>query len=145
LFTYLSFISSWGVFGLFAIHRKIYKGLLRNINTMENKERIKSIKMSGEKCKLSGSTSIFDCHCNDCYNNIVEYLGKKKGKKYFYNGKFTPEYMRNRHVVIEKFCANEDDKTSSCECFIKLFGGEGGQVQWIPREEIISNLLEVEE
>ena len=112
---------------------------------LTNKERIKSIKMSGEKCKYSGSTSILDCHCNECHDNIIGYLGKKKGGKYLYNGKFTPEYMRDRLIIIEKFSTDEDEETSSCECFIRLFDGEGGQVQWIPREEILNNLLDVKE
>ncbi len=73
------------------------------------------------------------------------YLGKKKGGKYLYNGKFTPEYMRDRLIIIEKFSTDEDEETSSCECFIRLFDGEGGQVQWIPREEILNNLLDVKE
>lgn len=111
---------------------------------LTNEERKATIKMSGEKCSY-GSISVFDCHCNDCYSHIVSYLGKRKDKKYFYNGKFTPAYMKDKHVVIESFCANENDKTSSCECFIKLFGGEGGHVEWIPRDEIINNLLEVED
>ena len=44
---------------------------------MTNKERIKTIKMSGEKCSF-GSKSILDCHCDDCHSHIIEYLGKKR-------------------------------------------------------------------
>ena len=109
---------------------------------LTNEERKATIKMSGEKCKTYGSTSIFDCHCNDCYENISGYLGKKKGRKYLYTGKFTPEYMRGKHVIIKSFCAYENDKTSSCECFIKMADKEYG-CEWIPRDDIINNLLEV--
>ena len=104
--------------------------------------RKKSIKMSGEKCS-SGSKSIFDCHCNDCHNHIIEYLGKKKGEVYFYNGQFSETYIQDKKVEIIRFSTDEDEKTSSCECFIKLHGGEGGQCEWIPRREIINNLIEV--
>jgi len=110
----------------------------------ELSQRAKSIKMSGEKCSF-GETSVFNCHCNDCYNHIGEYLGKKKGQKYFYNGKFAPTYIQDKEVIIHHFSTDERDKTSSCECMIKLFGGEGGQVEWIPREEIINNLLEIKD
>ena len=48
---------------------------------MEIKQRKESIKMNGKKCQF-GSTSVFDCHCNECYNNIIEYLGKEVGKVY---------------------------------------------------------------
>ena len=108
-----------------------------------NKERKKSIVMSGEKCS-SGSKSIFDCHCNDCHNNIIEYLGKKKGEVYFYNGKFAPSYIQDKKIEIVCFSTDEDEETSSCECFIKLFDGEGGQCEWIPRREIIDNLMRVD-
>ena len=107
---------------------------------MIKEDRIKSIKMSGDKCKLSGSKSILDCHCNECSDNVIEYLGKKKGKIYKYTGKFTKEYLRDRLVVIIKFCVDYDDKPSTCEAFIKLKGGSGGQCEWIPRNEIINYL-----
>ncbi len=109
---------------------------------MEIKQRKESIKMNGKKCQF-GSTSVFDCHCNECYNNIIEYLGKEVGKVYLYNGKFTPEYMRDKRVIIKSFCADEKDETSSCECFIKLADSEYG-AEWIPRKEIIENLIEVD-
>ena len=67
-------------------------------------------------------------------------LGKKKGKIYKYTGKFTKEYLRDRLVVIIKFCVDYDDKPSTCEAFIKLKGGSGGQCEWIPRNEIINYL-----
>jgi len=102
--------------------------------------RAKTIKMNGKKCKYSGSDSVFDCHCNECRDNIVEYLGKKIGETYKYTGKFAPAYMYNQEVIIDKFSTTAEDKTSSCEAVIKLKGGTGGQVEGIPREEIINNL-----
>lgn len=108
---------------------------------MENKERIKTIKMSGEKCKLSGSKSILDCHCNDCHNHIIEYLGKKKGNKYFYTGNFK-DTIKDREVVITHFSTDENEETSSCECFVRLANSEYCY-EWIPRKEIIENLVEI--
>ncbi len=109
---------------------------------ISNKERTDSIIMSGEKCSF-GSKSVFDCHCNACFSHIIGYLGKKKGEKYFYNGSFAPQYIRNRDVKILSFFFAEEEEPSSCECFIQLFDGEGGQCEWIPRKEIINNLLEI--
>lgn len=109
---------------------------------MNREERIKSIKMSGKKCKLSNNDSIFKCHCNHCNDNIIEYLGKKKGVRYLYTGKFTPEYMRDKHVFIRNFCIDENDKTSSCECFIEMADVKYG-CEWIPRKEIVENLIEI--
>ncbi len=110
---------------------------------MSNEERKKSIVMSGKRCSF-GSKSIFDCHCNDCHNNIIEYLGKKKGEVYFYNGRFAKTYIQDKKVKIDCFSTDEDEKTSSCECFIQLLDGTGGQCEWIPRREIISNLVAVD-
>lgn len=102
-------------------------------------DRAKTIKMSGKKCNF-GSSSVFNCHCNICRDNIVEYLGKKKGLKYLYTGKFAPEYMRNKEIEIIHFSTTEEDETSSCEAFIKLCDGSEGQCEWIPREEIKNKL-----
>ena len=110
---------------------------------ISNEERKKSIIMSGKECSF-GSKSIFDCHCNDCYDHIIEYLGKKKGEVYFYDGDFARTYIQDKKVKILSFSTDEDDETSSCECFIQLFGGEGGQCEWIPRREIMNNLKEVQ-
>ena len=110
---------------------------------ISNEERKKSIIMSGKECSF-GSKSIFDCHCNDCHNHIIEYLGKKKGEVYFYDGDFAKTYIQDKKVKILSFSTDEDDETSSCECFIKLFDGEGGQCEWIPRREIMNNLKEVQ-
>ena len=107
---------------------------------MTNKERIKTIKMSGEKCSF-GSKSILDCHCDDCHSHIIEYLGKKKGKVYKYTGKHTASYLHNQRVFIERFSTDEDEITNSCEAFICLYKGSGGQCEWIPRNEIIENLI----
>ena len=101
-------------------------------------ERIKSVKTNGKKCEVYKST-FPDCHCNECYRNITEYLGKKKGEKYKYTGKFAAPYFYNQEVVIDHFSVG-DEITHSCEAFIQLFGGTGGQVEWIPRNEIINNL-----
>ena len=109
----------------------------------KEKYRKQSIIMNGKRCKLSNSKHVFDCHCNECYDNIKGYLGKEVGKIYLYTGKFTPVYLQGKEVIIEKFCADESEKTSSCECIIKLLDGEGGQISWIPREEIINNLRRV--
>ena len=109
---------------------------------MKNKERIESIKMSGEKCSF-GNTSILNCHCNDCHNHIIEYLGKKKGKKYLYTGNFKRD-LKNREVVIESFSTDENEETSSCECFVRLASSEYLYV-WIPRREIINNLIEIKD
>ncbi len=108
---------------------------------MSNEERKKSIIMSGKKCSF-GSKSIFDCHCNDCHNHIIEYLGKKKGSIYLYTGRFASTYIQDKKIEIVCFSTDEDEKTISCECFIKLLNGTGGQCEWIPRREIISNLEE---
>ena len=106
---------------------------------MTNKERIKTIKMSGEKCRF-GNKSILDCHCDDCHSHIIGYLGKEKGKVYKYTGRFAPAYLHDKEVFIDSFSTNEKEKTSSCEAFISLKGGTGGQVGWIPRDEIIKCL-----
>ena len=108
---------------------------------LTNGERKATIKMSGEKCKTYGSTSVFDCHCNDCHNHIVEYLGKKKGKKYLYSGDFK-DTIKNMEVVIMSFSTDEDENTSSCECFVRLADSEYCY-EWIPREHIFYNLEEV--
>lgn len=110
---------------------------------LTNEERKNTIIMNGQKCKLSNSSHVFDCHCNECYHNIKSYLGKEVGKMYKYTGKFAPVYLQDKKVEVLHFCADENDKTSSCECFLKLYGGEGGQVEWIPRREILYNLEEV--
>ena len=113
---------------------------IKKIKNCKEKYRKESIIMNGEKCKLSNSTHVFDCHCNDCYNNIKGYLGKEVGKTYLYTGTFAPLFLHGKKVIVEHFLTDENEKTSSCECIIKLFGGEGGQISWIPREEIINNL-----
>ena len=110
---------------------------------MKNEERIKTIKMSGKSCKLSGSKSILDCHCNECYENVIEYLGKKKGEAYKYTGKFALEYIRGKEIIIDHFSTNEQNETASCEAFIRLKGGTDGQVEWIPRNEIVNNLEKI--
>ncbi len=107
---------------------------------LTNEERIKSIKMSGKKCSF-GKTSILDCGCNDCHNNIIEYLGKKVGKKYLYIGKFK-DTIENREVVIIHFSTDEDDETSSCECWVRRADSENCY-QWIPRRDIFYNLKEI--
>ena len=74
---------------------------------------------------------------NKQYDNIKEYLGKNKTDEYIYTGKFAPTYLFNQKVKILSFFPNEG---STCEAFIELVGGSGGQCDWIPREEIINNL-----
>ena len=108
---------------------------------LTNEERIKSIKMSGKKCKTSGSTSVLNCHCNDCHNHIIEYLGKKKGKKYLYTGNFK-DTIKDREVIITHFSTDEDEETSSCECFVKMANSEYC-FEWIPRKDIFHNLKEI--
>ena len=103
----------------------------------KEKYRKESIIMNGNRCDLSNSNNIFDCNCNECYNNIKGYLGKKVGKTYLYIGKFAPVFLQGRKVIIERFFVSESEKTSTCECMIKLLNGKGGQISWIPREEII--------
>lgn len=108
---------------------------------MNNKERITSIKMSGDKCEYSGSTSVLDCHCNDCRNHIIEYLGKRKGKKYLYTGDFK-DTIKNREVIIISFSTDGDNENNSCECFVRRADSEYCY-EWIPREDIIGNLVEI--
>jgi len=74
------------------------------------------------------------------YNKIEEYLGKNKKDVYLYTGNFAPEYMRNQKVKIESFLPGGAEY-STCEAFIRLVGGTGGQVEWIPKREIINNLI----
>lgn len=77
---------------------------------------------------------------DDEYDAIEEYLGKNKKDVYLYTGKFAPGYMRNRKVQIISFLPGGQE-SSSCEAFIKLYGGSGGQVEWIPKAELINNLI----
>jgi hypothetical protein len=96
------------------------------------------MKTNNKRCSTSGK-QYPECHCNECYDNVVEYLGKIKGEIYFYNGKYAEQYLRNKLVVIERF--HPDGHPSTCEALIRLGGGSGGQCGWIPREEIINNLI----
>lgn len=72
------------------------------------------------------------------YEAIQEYLGKNKKDIYLYTGKFAPDYIRNQKVKILNFFPNDG---STCEAFIQLYGGEGGQCENIPREEVKNNLI----
>lgn len=93
------------------------------------------------KCSLSKS-EYPDCGCNECRGNVIGYLGKEKGKIYLYTGNFAGTYLHNQRVFIERFSPwIYTEKPSSCEAFICLDGGSGGQCDWIPREEIINNLI----
>jgi hypothetical protein len=75
---------------------------------------------------------------------IVEYLGKNLKDTYLYTGDFV-KWLNNKKVIILRF--NEatagEEKTYSCEAFIQLADGQGWNVDWIPREEIINNLVKV--
>ena len=95
------------------------------------------MKTNEKKCKLNKS-EFPDCHCDECYHNVEEYLGKVKGKVYLYTGDRI-QYMQNKKVTIESFLPGGDEH-KTCEAFIKLFGGTGGQCDWIPKKEIINNL-----
>ena len=109
---------------------------------MDENQRKRSIIMSGKKCSYSSSKHIFDCHCNECHDNIKGYLGKEKKKIYIYTGKFAPEYIRGKQIIVDKFSTDEHEKTSSCEAFIHLADSDYGY-EWIPRNEIENNLISI--
>lgn len=109
----------------------------------KEEHRRQSIIMNGKQCKYSNSDHVFNCHCNECRDNIKGYLGKEVGKVYLYTGIFAPAFLQGKKITVEHFSTDEFEKTSSCECLIKLLGGEGGQISWIPREEIYHNLIAI--
>jgi hypothetical protein len=76
---------------------------------------------------------------NEEYDAIDTYLGKNKTDTYLYTGKFAPVYMQNKKVKIVSFLPGGEEH-NTCEAFIKLEGGSGGQCEWIPKKELINNL-----
>ena len=68
----------------------------------------KKMKTNEKKCKLNKS-EFPDCHCDECYHNVEEYLGKVKGKVYLYTGDRI-QYMQNKKVTINKKMKEEKEE-----------------------------------
>jgi hypothetical protein len=96
-----------------------------------------------EICPSCGDMEMLDFEggaTNEEYDKIESYLGKNKIDTYVYMGNFAPAYLKNQKVKIRSFFPNSG---STCEAFIQLYGSDGGQTEWIPREEIINNLIKL--